>query len=349
MTLCNKTITESDREIAEKLADEFVVQNSVRKVESCEKELLQYELTYEGDCGIDSVLSRVTPEEVQSSIIEIKKGKEGENRLPKRIYKLFAAQIAIPISLIFSKLFTTSHVPSSLKKADVIPLYKKKGSKIESASYRAIFTLPFIVKLFEEIIYNRLYFYTKDLLDENQHGFRKSRSCETAIATFTQDIYEFLDKPRGKAIAVFIDFSKAFDSVSHEKLIQKLIRNFASKIPPFLIRLMINYFKQRSFRIINGDFISDYYSIKSGVPPGSKLGPLTYSLYINNIGEAINLPYKFYADDAAIYVGCDTFPEGVAKLQLCMNSLETWCNENGLKINASKTKFMMFYKSRDLE
>lgn len=152
----------------------------------------------------------------------------------------------------------------------------------------------------------------------------------------------------GKAIAIYIDFSKAFDSVNQYKLIQKLMFNFSYRIPPYIIRTLIYYFTNRKFSISNGDYKSKYFSIKSGVPPGSQLGPLTYSLYINDIGSVIDLPYKFYADDAVIYCDCDSFDEGKRKIQDCVDKVNDWCLENGLKINASKTKYMVFYKAKDV-
>lgn len=196
-------------------------------------------------------------------------------------------------------------------------------------------------------MFGKLLFYVKDQFDKNQHGFIKQRSCETAVAAFTQDIYNDLDEIGGKAIAVFIDFSKAFDSVNHKLLIKKLMMNFTFKIPPYFIRLLISYFTDRSFRIINNDYKSEYYSIKSGTPAGSQIGPLLYSLFINDIGDVIDLPYKFYADDSVIYVGCKSFDDGRNKIQLCLNRVNEWCEQNGLKINVSKTKFMLFFKSKD--
>lgn len=109
-------------------------------------------------------------------------------------------------------------VPDSFKLADLWAFYKGNGRRTQSSSYRAIFNLPFIVKVFEKVLYNRILLSVNGELDENQHGFRPNRSCETAIAIFTESIHKYLDKKSGKAVAVYIDFSKA-------ELIVKLIKN----------------------------------------------------------------------------------------------------------------------------
>ncbi len=160
-------------------------------------------------------------------------------------------------------------------------------------------------------------------------------------------MYGIIDKNKGKAVALFIDFSKAFDSVSHEKLVVKLMTKFYHKLPPYLVKVIISYFTNRTFRIQNGTYKSKVYNISSGVPAGSILGSLFYSLFINDIKEAISVKYCLYADDLILYTDFNSFEEGSVKLNKCLNELKTWCSRNGLKINISKTKYMVFYKSND--
>ncbi|CAL8109864.1 unnamed protein product [Orchesella dallaii] len=148
-------------------------------------------------------------------------------------------------------------------------------------------------------------------------------------------------------MAVFIDFSKAFDSVNQTLLVRKLINNFQNKIPPVIIILLINYFTNRKFIIRNGKFTSKEYFIKAGVPAGSILGPLCYALFVNDIGTAILLHYLLYADDLVIWTGCNTYVEGAQKLNNCLLEVEAWCTKNGLKINVQKTKCMRFFKAKD--
>ncbi len=123
--------------------------------------------------------------------------------------------------------------------------------------------------------------------------------------------------------------------------------NFKNKIPPYIIKVLVNYFQNRTFTLTNGDFKSKEFEICSGVPPGSILGNLLYTLFINEIGEVINLPYTLYCDDLAIYTECSSFEEGTRELNECLNKFNEWCIANNLKINVSKTKYMIFHKSKD--
>lgn len=340
-------LVEDDTSITEKLASEFVVNNSCSNVNNCSGSLSEYESNYDLNDQITHVNQEVSAGEVQSALKYVKKGKEQVNTVPKRIYKAFTENLAVPLSLIFTNYFLLGSIPSSFKLAAVTPLFKGKGKRTHSSAYRPIFSLPFIAKVLERIIYNRLLYSVNDELDENQHGFRKRRSCQTAITKFSHDTYENLSKTNGKSMAVFIDFTKAFDTINQEKLIYKLMWNFNYKIPPYLIKLLINYFTNRVFRIINGDFTSKDYTISSGVPQGSILAALCYSLYINDIGKVIDLPYCLYADDLVLYVDCVDYEKGKIKLQECLTKVNEYCKNNDLKINVSKTKFMLFYKSKD--
>ncbi len=248
--------------------------NSCSDVNKCLDELSAYEDEYKNLNDIayqelhENYMSSVGEVQIVNAIKYVKKGKETENNIPKRIYKLFSNSLAIPISIMFTNIFLSGIVPDSFKKADVTPLYKGKGKRTSSSSFRAIFSLSFLVKLFEKILYDKLLYYTHASLDQNQHGFRKFKSCETAVSTFTQDMYGNLDKKKGKGIAIYIDFSKAFDSIDQSMFIMKLMKNFSYKIPPLLIKLLISYFSKSSFRIINGDHQLEYFNISAGVPPG---------------------------------------------------------------------------------
>lgn len=149
--------------------------------------------------------------------------------------------------------------------------------------------------------------------NDKQHGFRKLRSCQTAVSVVTDDIYRCLHQRNGKCIAAFIDFRKAFDSLNREILLNKLMNKF--KIPLYLLRILCSYYSDRSFRIINGSNESQYFNIDNGSGPGSCVGPLAFTLFINDITNAIIEAHVLYADDIVIYVDGTNFQEGVKKMQ----------------------------------
>lgn len=148
-----------------------------------------------------------------------------------------------------------------------------------------------------------------NLLDEKQHGFRKGRSCTTAMTCFTQNIYNELDKPNTFIMIVFIDLKKGFDSLSHNLLITMLRDIY--KIKGKLLLLISNYLKNRKYFIKLGKFVSKAFLVNRGIGQGFVLGPHLFVLFLNDIAEVLlDCMYTFFADDASIYVsGSD--PEDV--------------------------------------
>lgn len=247
----------------------------------------------------------------------------------------------------FNRFLELGQVPRKFKTAICTPLYKNRGKYTSSASYRAIYGLSFVVKVFEYVLYNRLIHMTSDSLNSCQHGFRSGRSCETAASLFTQDVFESIDKTSGKVVAVFVDFRKAFDTLNHKTLLTKLMGKYDYNVESYMLKFIQNYFTDRSFRIRNADYLSKEFSIASGTPAGSCLGPLTFSLYINDIGEAMSLPYYLYADDLVFFTNEKNVDVGKQQLSDCYASLKTWCKNNSLEINVLKTKTMLFHKAHD--
>lgn len=139
-----ETLTD-DSDITNQLAHEFIVTSSISNVDDCTDELKQYEKLYAESGNQDVLRSTIVPEEIERSINMIKKGKEGDDHIPKKAYKMFAKQLSLPISVLITNIFALAHVPNCFKRADVIALYKEKGKKDASSSYRAIFLLPFLV------------------------------------------------------------------------------------------------------------------------------------------------------------------------------------------------------------
>ncbi len=124
------------------------------------------------------------------------------------------------------------------------------------------------------------------------------------------------------------------------------MRNFL--LPPYLVKIIISYFSNRKFRILNGKSVSDYFPIDNGCVPGSCMGPLGFTLFIDDIKEAIDVPYLLYCDDLVLYTDCTDFQSGVNRMKDCLAKLETWCNDNDLQVNVEKTKSMYFFKTNDM-
>ncbi|CAL8132712.1 unnamed protein product [Orchesella dallaii] len=116
-----------------------------------------------------------------------------------------------------------------------------------------------------------------------------------------------------------------------------------------MAKLLQNYFAGRKFNIENGEFTSDFFTSQAGTPAGSCLGPLIFSLFINDIGDAISLPFVLYADDLVFLVNTTDLDAGLAEIENCYYQLIEWCEVNSLQVNQSKTKAMLFYKANDFK
>jgi len=293
-----------------------------------------------------TTFSDVSPSEVVEAIKHLKnKGGPGHDFVPMKLFKLCSEQISVPLSYLFTTIFILCNVPQCFKVASVLPMYKGKGSYTDPNNYRPISILPPIMKIFERIIFQKLLPIVEFKFIDQQHGYRQSRSCQTALTLFTQEIFNLIDGRNQRAGAVFVDLRKAFNSVDHEILIRKLLQDFDRSL--HINRLIISYLNDRIFRVTLGPFGSTYFPDKRGVPQGSPLGNLLFTIFVNDIIIAIYLPFLLYADDLVFYTHGTNPIDIVNKLSNTLINVDKWCSANKLRINEVKTEFMLFHKSHD--
>lgn len=213
---------------------------------------------------------------------------------------------------------------------------------------RPISILCGLSKVFEKILKGQIHQFVEsfNLLSDNQSGFRPAHSTTTAILKVTDDILKTIDK-KGMAFLLLIDFSKAFDRVSHAKLINKLTTQFYfSQNASNLIR---SYLSGRAQVVHINNTVSRPISILSGVPQGSILGPLLFSMFINDLPSILkHCSILMFADDVQLYLGSTELSiDALAQLiNEDLNSLLSWSQQNFLPINADKTKVMLLSRSR---
>ena len=216
--------------------------------------------------------------------------------------------------------------PAEWKNAKVIPI-PKTGDLTQVSNYRPISLLPIPGKVLEKVVHTQLEDYLEEgeLINEHQFGFRKYRSTINAIHQLTNHININLNN-RVPTVAVFIDFRKAFDCLQYPVLLTKLKDLNLDKDT---VEWVSSYLSARHQRVMANGTTSGLGMIRQGVPQGSILGPLLYTLYANDIGNIIKKSkFAFYADDTVIYSQLD--------------NLMSWCQSNNIFINPSKTKFMIF-------
>ena len=262
----------------------------------------------------------------------------GPDGIPPIIFKNLANQLAYPLAVMFNIFMQSGSVPSIWKRAIVIPIYKKGSSSIPK-NYRPISLTCVGSKIFETAIKSVLvpFLERKNLLSENQHGFRPRHSTCLNLLESLNDWTENLDLKANTYVA-HVDFARAFDSVSLPKLMHKL--NWAG-VEGQIYLCLKSLLLGRSQSVKIGNHFSNYAAVSSGVPQGSVLGPILFIFYIDDISEGMhrNSVPKLYADDLKAYISsnddkdCKFFKETLLKIS-------NWSDKWQLHISCEKSKWL---------
>lgn len=231
--------------------------------------------------------------------------------------------------------------PQCYKNATVTPIHKAGSPKLVS-NYRPISVLPNIGQLFERVVYNQLvqYLDRNSLFYDLQFGFRSKHSTKTAFISLMD--FVCCERETGNVVLiVFIDFTKAFDMIDHQILLEKLRMHF--NFDETVVQWMATYLDDRRQCVRIGSSYSELSSITSGVPQGSTLGPLLFLLYLNDIHNSVKHARVYlYADDAALVFSERSLNELVRVANSDLVSLFQYTEGNRMYINFNKSKTMLF-------
>ena len=264
----------------------------------------------------------------------------GLAHIPARLLKDGCNPLAKPLTVLLNRSLAEGTIPSEWKHAMVTPIHKS-GSKADVANYRPISVLPVFVKVLERAVHSMVYHYLQEnqLLSIYQSGFRPLHSTSTCLIDTTNKILQNVDKGLLTGM-VFLDISKAFDTLDHDKMREKLsLLGFNDSA----VIWFNNYLTDRTQSITVNGVVSDPKFIQYGVPQGSILGPLLFIIYINELPSVIQNCYsiQLYADDTLLFFSCKSIARIESMLSGDLNRVISWLHSNFLSLNYSKTKIML--------
>lgn len=256
----------------------------------------------------------------------------GPDMVLTRILKEAATEIAPILQFIFQQSLDTGELPFDWRTANINAIYKK-GSKGDPANYRPISLTSVTCKILEHIIFSNVMSHLDqhNILMAYQHGFRKKHSCETQLTLMIDNLAEALDDKQQTDVLI-LDFSKAFDSISHRRLIFKLDHHgICGKTLGWIKTWLTN----RTQKVVVDGETSNEISVQSGVPQGTVLGPLMFLLYINDIGNDIESNIRLFADDCLLYrvINC---AQDAIDLQSDFQKLVNWADTWQMSFNPTK-------------
>ena len=266
--------------------------------------------------------------------------------IPTSLVKYCIDILITPITSLINLSLTEGSFPSHLKCANISPLLKKPSlNKDNMANYRPVPNFRYLSKVLEKVVVNQLNTHINSSNTSNQYRseYRKFHSTEAALLKIHSDILTSIGAGKVTALTL-LDLSAVFDTIDHTILLSRLDQWFG--VTGKALNWCKSYLTGRCQRNKIGDCLSSKADLKFGVPQGSVLGPLLFTLYTTRLSSMIfehAIPHHFYADDSQMYV---SFPSGgsvaaLNALQSCLASIQSWMSTNKLKLNPDKTEFLL--------
>ncbi len=265
--------------------------------------------------------------------------------IPTHLLQAISSSVIPALTHIINTSLHTGTFPTAFKQARVSPLLKKPAlNPALSENYRPVSLLPFIAKSLERVVFNQLSLFLaqNNILDNNQSGFRSGHSTETALLSVTEALR--LARAASKSsVLILLDLSAAFDTVNHQ-ILMSILRKMG--ISGTALLWFESYLSDRSFRASWRGEVSKSQLLATGVPQGSVLGPLLFSIYMSSLGSVIQkhgFSYHCYADDTQLYFSFQPDdPTVTARIAACLSDISSWMMDHHLQLNLAKTELLVF-------
>ena len=265
----------------------------------------------------------------------------GPDGIPSAVLKRCGDVLSAPLAKLFSLSVLQCKFPEKWKFSYIFPIHKK-GEKRDIANYRGITSMCACSKLFEIIINDALLACCKHYIDTEQHGFFPKRSTTTNLMQFISRCVQSMDSSY-QTDAIYLDLKAAFDRVDHEILFSKMKRLGVSSEAVCWFR---SYLTGRSVSVKIGTTASNRFSNLSGVPQGSNLGPLLFSIFINDVSLLLPPGCRlFYADDTKLFKEIKCLDD-CSELQKHLTTFVDWCSTNCLTLSVEKCNIISFQRKR---
>ena len=259
----------------------------------------------------------------------------GPDGITPRVLQELVEEVSTPLSIVFMISMESSSVPEDWRRANVTPIFKK-GPKADPSNYRPVSLTSVPGKLMESVIKDSMMAHLRRsrIISGTQHGFMPHKSCTTNLLEFLETATKLVDEGRSLDI-IYLDFAKAFDLVPKLRLIKKLqAHGFTGKVLKWISAWLSN----RQQRVVLNGQQSSWIQVTSGVPQGSILGPILFTIFINDLDEGVDEVVKIlvkFADDTKLGHAVDTDQEREA-FQTALDTLCSWAETWNMRFNVDK-------------